>query len=163
MFTDDSVRGFLFTRLFRADLIKELSFDPEIRICEDLLFQTMLFSSTNAKFATVSEPMYHYIQDHQSATATRKYFVNDSFIYTPAFEQISKYVTAPYVLDNYNSILDYSMYDLLNHYKLDKSKEIMSQIRKLQKEMKKTKTPLAHKSKRRIAYELAPVFFCRIM
>jgi glycosyltransferase involved in cell wall biosynthesis len=157
MFTDDTVRGFLFTRLFKTDLLKELSFDTDIRICEDLLFQTRLFSSKDVRFACLPLPMYHYIQDQASATVTKSFFENETFIYKPAYDCISRCVSSNYVLNSYNSILDYSMYTLLNQYKAGKSYETMAQIKLLQKEMRQTKTPFAQKSKRRIVYEHAPV------
>jgi glycosyltransferase involved in cell wall biosynthesis len=157
MFTDDCVRGFLFTRLFKASLIKELSFDTDIRICEDLLFQTKLFSTRDVQFACLAVPMYHYIQNQASATVTRNYFENDTFIYRPAYDRILKYANADFVLNSYNSILEHTMYTLLNHYAKDRSRNTLSQIRLLQKELKKTRIPFVRKSKRRIAYELAPV------
>ena len=162
MFTEDAVRGFLFSRLFRADLIKNLAFDPEISICEDLLFQTKLFSSSDVRLLTIPIPMYHYIQHQQSATVTKEYFVNDTFIYKPAYDKISSYVKAPFIPDSYNTILDHCMDSLLKQYRISKSSDIRSQIRQLQKEMRNTKTPLAQKSKRRIAYEIAPVILSRI-
>ncbi len=157
MFTDDTVRGFLFTRLFRTDLLKELTFDTDIRICEDLLFQTRLFSSKDVRFACLPLPMYHYIQDQASATVTKCFFDGETFIYKPAYDRISSCISSDYVLSSYNSILDYSMYTLLNQYKLGKNTETKAQIRMLQKEMRQTKTPFAQKSKRRIVYEHAPV------
>ncbi len=156
MFTDDSVRGFLFIRLFKTSMIKELSFDTDIRICEDLLFQTKFFSTTDARFACLPVPKYHYIQSQASATVTRNFFEHDVFIYKPAFERISKCINEDYVLDNYNSILEFTMYTLLDHYTKDKDRNAFTQIKLLQKELQKTKTPSTRKSKRRIGYELMP-------
>lgn len=157
MYTDDSVRGFLFIRLFKAALLKELSFDIDIRICEDLLFQTKFFATRNVRFACLPAPMYHYIQNQASATVTRSYFDQDVFIYKPAFERISEYIKEDYVPDSYNSILEHAMYTLLDHYAKDRSGDALAQIRLLQKEMRNTRVPFSHKSKHRIAYELAPV------
>ncbi len=156
MFTDNSVRGFLFTRLFRSDLIKELSFDTDIRICEDLLFQTRLFSSKDVQFTCMPLPLYHYIQNQASTTVTKSLFDGEAFIYRPAYDRIFNCITSNYVLSSYNSILDYSMYTLLKQHNSCRSAGIMVQIKMLQKEMRQTKTPFAQKSKRRIFYELAP-------
>ncbi len=163
MFTDDSVRGFLFTRLFRADLLKELSFDQNIRLCEDLFFQTRLFATKSVKFACLPKPMYHYIQDQASATVTRSFFDGDTFIYRPAYDRIREYYSEDCVLGSYNAILDYSMYTLLNQYKACRDSQTKNQIRLLQREMRRTKTPLARKSKRRIAYELGLPSFMYIL
>ena len=156
MFTDDCVRGFLFTRLFKASLIKELSFDTDIRICEDLLFQTKLFAKTDVRFACLPMAKYHYIQDQASATVTRNYFDRSVFIYRPAYERISGYYNEDCVLISYNSILEYTMYTLLNHYNIDRASGTVAQIRLLQKEMRSTPLPRGKKSKRRIAYEFMP-------
>ena len=163
MFTDEAGKGFLFTRLFRSDLLKGLSFDPNIKLCEDLLFQTKLFSSKEVNFASVKEPLYHYIQNEQSATSLRSFFDNDVFVYKPAYDQISENVQEDYITTGYNSILDFSMYTLLKAYKENKSPEIRSEIRLLQKEMKNQKLPSNLKTKRRLLYELFPVLFSYIL
>ncbi len=157
MFTHDSVRGFLVTRLFKTSLLKEMSFDTDIRICEDLLFQTKLFSTRKVTFACLPSPMYHYIQNQASATMTKSYFAGDIFIYKPAFDRISSYIKEDYVLTSYNSILEFTMYSLLNHYKNSRDSISHIQIKLLQKEMRRTRSPNVIKSKRYIAYELAPV------
>lgn len=163
MFTDDTVRGFLFTRLFRTDLLKELSFDTDIKICEDLLFQTRLFSSKDVCLACLPLPMYHYIQNQASATVTKSFFEDETFIYKPAYDRISSCISSDYVLSSYNSILYYSMYTALNQYKTSKNAATKTQIRMLQKEMRQTKTPFAQKSKRRVFYEFAPIIFLHFL
>jgi glycosyltransferase involved in cell wall biosynthesis len=161
MFTDNSVRGFLFTRLFRADMLNDMSFDTNIKICEDLLFQTKLFSAKEMQFACIDLPLYHYVENKSSASATRIYFENSNFIYKPAYDQIFLLINKYYISDSYNSILEYSMYTLLKSYRTDNSPATLAQIRLLQKEMRGVKTPFFKKSKRRIAYEIAPVVFSR--
>lgn len=162
MFTNDSVRGFLFNRLFRSDLIKDISFDPCISVCEDLLFQTQLFSKKSIQMACLQKPKYHYIHNNDSATS-RVLFNNNTFVYNPAFDKISAIIDADYVQDNYNSILEYNMYTLLSLYQTSKGPQALKQIRLLQKEMRKTKTHLSRISKRRIFYELAPLLTGRIL
>ena len=158
MFADDNVRGFLFTRLFRADIIKDMTFDNEISICEDLLFQSQLFSSKKLKFACVNKPLYHYIQNSTSVTASVDYYKNNSFVYKPAFDKILGILNEDYVNTAYNSILEYSMYSLLKEYKASNhDKKIKCQIRKLQKDLKVT--PCLRKSRRRIIYQYAPIIY----
>ncbi len=163
MFTDDSVKGFLFTRLFRKDLIKDILFDKDIRYCEDLLFQAELLSAGDMSFACVSKPLYHYIQSELSATGAKNFFNGGTFIYKPAYDRLFKLAPKDLVLKSYNSVLNYSMYTLINDYKKSKSSKTLSQIRLLQKEMKNTKTPFAAKSKRRLIYELSPVFLGKLL
>ncbi len=163
MFTDEAVKGFLFTRLFKSDLLKDISFNKEISICEDLLFQTQLFSSKNVRFTTVPKPLYHYVQSQGSATSPKSFFTNNTFIYKPAYTIISRYLSEDYVPDSYNAILDYSMYTLLKGYQQNKDDETLSQIRLMQNEMRHSGTFAMHRSQRRLLYELAPILYSHIL
>ena len=159
IFTDDAVRGFLVTRLFRADILKDISFEKELSVCEDLVFQTKLFTSKDLKFAVVEKPLYHYVQNETSATVSKKLFDNDEFIYAKAYDIISNILNEDYVQKSYDSILEYSMYTLLLNYKENGSSELLKEIRLLQKEMKKTGQSKEGRSKRRLAFEIAPVIY----
>ena len=163
MFTDDAVKGFLFTRLFKASLLKEFSFNSQICFCEDLLFQTQLFSSKNVQFACVQKPVYHYIQNEASATSTQSFFRKDTFAYKPAFDEIKKFYDTTDVSQSYNDILNFSMYTLLKRYQKTKSSELIKEIRLLQKEMKKQPVSSYQRTTRRLFYELAPILFSFIM
>ncbi len=161
MFTDECTKGFLCTRLFSAKLIRKITFYPGIRVCEDLLSQTRLYSENVVNFAVIAKPLYHYIQNEGSATITRNYFENNTFIYKPAFDLIHKYVNESYIEESYNDILEYSMYSLLKQYagrkKASKDPTLVEQIHLLKKELRNTKCPYNQKSKRRIAYEHYPL------
>ncbi|WP_026497660.1 glycosyltransferase family 2 protein [Butyrivibrio sp. WCD2001] len=162
MFTDDTVRGFLVTKLFRADLLKQYTFDENIVMCEDLLFQTRFFANNDLKYKYIPKAFYHYVQNSSSATSTRDYFTNDTFVYKPAFDMVGSIIKEDYVLDCYNSILEYSMYTLIKAYgEGDRSKRIIDQISALKKELKRT--TCKNKSKRRLAYEIAPKLFSKLI
>ncbi len=156
MFTDDNVRGFLFTRLFKANLLKPVSFDEDISICEDLLFQSRLFSLNKAKFAYIKKPLYHYIQNSSSVTASRPLFKDGQFIYAPAFDRIRNCTNADFVEESYNSILDYSMHTMLLNYRKG-NKSVLPQIRQLQVLLKKA--PVKDKNIHSIAYRYAPLLY----
>ena len=161
MFTDDNVRGFLFTRLFKTSLIKDLTFNTDISMCEDLLFQTTLLSKNpNLKFAYVNSPLYFYVQNSSSATSSPVFFKDGVFKYEPAFSLIRGLVDEPYINDSYNSILEYSMYCLLKDYK-EHGKQAVPQIRMMQKELKKSNPSKI--SKRRTAYTHAPLLYSLFM
>ncbi|SDB46654.1 Glycosyl transferase family 2 [Pseudobutyrivibrio sp. YE44] len=161
MFTDDNVRGFLFTKLFKASIVKNAAFDGTISMCEDLLFQTTLLKNNpNLKFAYVSQPLYHYVQNSSSATNKLNLFNGSEFKYKPAFDQIRKMLPEQYVEDSYNSILEYSMYRLLKAYQSGDS-ALIPQIRLLQKELKAVKP--SNSGKRRLAYMYAPIIYSKLM
>lgn len=163
MFTSDDVRGYLFTRLFKTEHIKALSFDNKIGYCEDLLFQSEYFSMADRKFACVTKPLYHYVINDSSATATKRVIRDNQFVFKNAYDKISEIVHDDYVQQSYNDLLQVSMYRLLSSYKKgQKTKESLVQIKLLQKELKRT--PCKNKSKRRIAFEYIPFLyscFCR--
>ena len=163
MFTDEAIKGFLFTRLFKADLIKDMSFDGSLKLCEDLAFQTQLFSRKELRMAVVPKPLYHYIQNEQSVTMHKSFFSSETFVYKPSYDKIRDYVQDEYVMESYNDILEYSMYTLLNSYRNTKSPETLREIRLMQKELKKNDKYQIRKTKRRMAFELAPVIYSRFM
>lgn len=161
MFTDDNVRGFLFTRLFKADVVKAFQFNTDISMCEDLLFQTTIFSSIpDLKFACVNAPLYHYVQNSMSATNGINYFKDGVFKYKPAFDLIRSMAPFKFIEDSYNSILEFSMYNLLVAYKGGK-KDVITQVRLVQKELKCTSP--SNVSKRRLAYVYCPLIFSHIL
>lgn len=160
MFTDDNVRGFLFTRLFKTELIKDISFNTNIAMCEDLLYQsTLLTKYPGMSFAYLSLPLYHYVQKSTSATNNINLFNGTVFKYKPAFDEIRKLIPKSYVEDSYNSILEYSMYRLLKEYK-NGNTSVLPQIRGVQAELKKVHP--SHSSKRRLAYIIAPIIYSHI-
>ena len=156
MFTDENIRGFLVTRLFRTSLLKELSLDENVSMCEDLLFQSQLLTGGNYKFAYVQAPLYHYIQNSGSATVSRSLFKDGTFAYAPAYDRIRQYVNADYVDESYNSIIDYNMYTMLLAYRKG-DKSVLPQIRQLQSMLRKI--PMKKKDLHSIAYRYAPLLY----
>ena len=159
-FTDENVKGFLVTRLFKAELLKDISFNVNISICEDLLFQcNLLAKHLDSHFAFVGLPLYHYVQNSSSATNDLNLFNGSVFKYKPAFDEIRSLVTEDYIDDSYNSILEYNMYQLLKEFRNGHS-ELVPQIRAMQNELKSIHP--SHSSKRRLAYIIAPIIFSRL-
>ena len=162
MFTDDSVRGFICTRLFSSKLIKDYRFDTNVPICEDLLFQSKFFTDNLLNFTFVPKPLYHYVQNKGSATNSYSLFLNGKYIYKPAYFEIYNIIHEDYVWTSYNNTLEYSMYSLLKHYNETGDDTTRREILLLQKELKSTKS-ISSKSKRRIAFELAPFIYRHFM
>lgn len=156
MFTDENIRGFLVTRLFRTSLLKNFSLDEGVSMCEDLLLQSKLFTSGNYKFAYVKAPLYHYIQNSGSATVSRSLFKDGEFVYAPAYDRIRQYVNADYVTDSYNSIIDYNMYTMLLAYRRG-DKSVLPQIRQLQALLRTI--PMKKRDLHSIAYRYAPLLY----
>ncbi len=156
MFTDENIRGFLVTRLFKTSLLKNFSLDEDVSMCEDLLLQSRLFTSGNYKFAYVKAPLYHYIQNSGSATVSRSLFKDGEFVYAPAYDRIRQYINADYVDDSYNSIIDYNMYTMLLAYRRG-DKSVLPQIRQLQALLRTI--PMKKRDLHSIAYRYAPLLY----
>ncbi|WP_167511267.1 glycosyltransferase family 2 protein [Pseudobutyrivibrio xylanivorans] len=166
MFTDDNIRGFLFTRLFKAELIKDNAFRSDISLCEDLLFQTdLLTQNPNLKFVCVQAPLYHYVQNDYSVTNSLNVFNNGVFKYKPAFDEIKKLAPFDYVDESYTSILHYNMYCLLKNYRTGnkKNKAILSHIRNLQRELKSFPRNASSSCKQSLAFKYAPILYSYFM
>lgn len=58
--------GYLWNKMFRASLIKDLRFREDIAICEDLLFTCQVFMRSK-KIECISSPLYHYMIRPNSA------------------------------------------------------------------------------------------------
>ena len=161
MFVDDNIRGFLFNRLFRADILQNTEFNENISLCEDLLFQSELLTNNPAlKFSYIGAPLYHYVQNEFNTTGTLNFFENNVFKYKPAFDILQRMVGEQFVVDSYDSILTHSMYSLLKIYK-SVNKSVIPQIRLLQNELKYVKPSAL--SKRRMAYQYMPLLFSHFL
>ena len=161
MFTKDEVRGFLFTRLFNARLVKTAAFDENIAMCEDLLFQSILLSSNpDLKFAVVQKAFYHYVQSNLQSTGGLNFFNNEVFKYKPAFEQLKELIPHNYVADSYESILEYSMYLLIKEYKSGNS-DATKQINLLKQELRQN-TP-SKVTKHRLLYSYVPLLYSKFI
>ena len=161
MFLDDNIRGFLFTRLFHRSLLNGITFDSNITLCEDLLFQTQLLKNNpKAKFTVLQKPFYHYIQNSSSATNAKKYFKNNTFKYRDAFEKIYSINSMDYVWHAYQQIAEYSMYTILTDYKNGNS-SLIKDIRLLQKELKSI--PCKSFNLHYFAYSYAPILYSKIL
>lgn len=53
------VQGFVCNKLFRSDIIRDVCFSKELKLCEDMLFCCDIYRE-NIKMAYVDRAMYHY-------------------------------------------------------------------------------------------------------
>lgn len=154
--------GYIWNRLYRADIVKEVSFDENIWYSEDLLFnfKTALISKS---VAVLDEPEYHYFQKR---IKERAWIMDDhSFDSMTAFE----------IMLSYNNIPD-DVYDcclrgyaaaaftllsgvLTNEKYFYKYEEIRSAILKFKKRILiQKKYPLKYKGKVLVLW-LCPAFY----
>ena len=158
MFTSDDIRGFLCTRLFKAELLQGRLFNTDISVCEDLLFQFNLFLDHSLSIKYINKSFYHYVQNDNSATASLNLIKDGSYIYKPAFDlmlSMADDAYIPAIITAYNDTLEYSMYTLLKSYR--NGCDVLSHIRIIQRLLKEI--PYSKKSLHRLAYCYCPVFY----
>lgn len=66
----DNLPSWMPSNTFRAGLVKSLRFDPELRLCEDLVFCFSAYRSTTVAFS--AEPLVHTRRHGGNATANAK-------------------------------------------------------------------------------------------
>lgn len=78
LLSDHGIKGFNWNKLYSTELLKNIRFDSNIKIWEDLLFNYQLISNHQIGYAYVSQPLYYYVQrsssalhDHYSLDLTR--------------------------------------------------------------------------------------------
>lgn len=122
LYTDCSVEGFSWNKVFSANMLLKYRFDEALSHCEDLVFNTILLSECSQNVYVLPMPLYNYYQSNTSQTT---HFFNDdmTFCYDPAFKKIESYLSTTGIKNNneiltnvrhkYLEILQYTMYCLL--------------------------------------------------
>lgn len=167
IFTDEAISGFVWNKLYTKELIGNHRFRENISICEDLLFNIELLTSTEAKVSHIDMALYHYILSDESATNTKSYLRNNEFIYKPAFDAIKKLV------DNqlwnscnkkYSDIMQYTMYCLLTSNNLDQAQ--IKQLKRLMKaESKGTYSNPLFTTRQKLHYRIlatCPILYAKV-
>ena len=93
LFRRDSVKGFLWNKLFRTDIIKThgICLDETVHVCEDLLFCCQY--GLCIRMAGYSDRrLYHYV--NMESSVTKSGFSKKSFTAVPAFEKLLKILAA---------------------------------------------------------------------
>ncbi len=156
--SDPNVQGFVWNKLFRADILKEntLIFDSNIHICEDLLFCIDYLSKCkNVKF--IPTPFYSYkITDNG---AMSKSFNSNHLTVLKAFEKIFKIDKLPpftlHLLRNRLTIILLSL--LRKNLKVNRKKKSDSQL--LIKEIKLNSSGFIFSQDVALKYKLAMLVF----
>lgn len=144
IFLDPNTEGFLFNKLFSAELLKGHFFDEALSICEDLCFISGINAKENSKVAYCPGALYHYVQNDQSLTGGRSFFINNTFRYSPAFYKLRDSVKdkslKSCVGKKYYKIIRDSMKAVLTvndkHPSITKNDKI--ELRSLKKELQKS-------------------------
>ena len=90
-------QGYLWNKLFRADIIKDnnLHFDEEIFFNEDRLFITQYLCKCNGNIKYFSTPVYKYFERNTGAMASlkkgfNKKYLSDTIAYIKMYQEIKK-------------------------------------------------------------------------
>lgn len=66
----DSIRGYIWNKLYKSDIIKHTKFNNEVKIGEDMLFNISLLNTKSISFSYIERPLYYYIQHKKSTMST---------------------------------------------------------------------------------------------
>lgn len=87
----DDVMGSVWNKYYRADIAKQVLFDPGLSYCEDMHYNVKLLSGLEeATVAYTPHPLYCYVVNTQSVTHTASLFYgeNDELKYITAMKRI---------------------------------------------------------------------------
>lgn len=131
------IAGYLCNKMFYRETIGELRFDPQITMCEDILFLLELMCNIDI-ISISSDNCYHYVRYEDSACgksyADEKYYSKYSAHYK-LFELICKYTKNKSVIRLYANQLVYTCVELSS---IIAKRNSMSSFLRLTKEMRKS-------------------------
>lgn len=68
MFEKNSLKGYLWNKLYPKSLIKDLRFDIKLYMMEDLIFNFSLGNESRINYIFVNSNLYHYVIHNESST-----------------------------------------------------------------------------------------------
>jgi len=102
--------GLVHMKLIKAELVKKVSFNENLKVAEDALYNMGLCEHIN-KAAVLNEPLYNYRINTDSVV--RKYDENYSLKYEKAMNEVSSYIKNNYyeenVITNLNNFIVYHL------------------------------------------------------
>lgn len=70
----NGIKGYVWNKLYKKDIIGKIRFDCSIKICEDLLFNyEICFSTENILYKYFDKPLYNYYLNNESVSNTNFY------------------------------------------------------------------------------------------
>lgn len=85
----DKFRGYTCNKIYKVELLKEIKFNTDISLCEDLLFNCEYFIKCK-NMSVVNEKLYNYIKREKSACGT---FLEKHFSVIEAYKKIEEIYT----------------------------------------------------------------------
>lgn len=118
-----SVKGFTCNKLYHKSLVKNVRFDEDISVCEDLLFNIRVLKNVN-NIVIVSQYLYNYFQKEYKIY-NREYNdkkISELYAFDRIIEEISCYF--PEALSLYKYEYLYMAIEQKNQYKHSKNRDI---------------------------------------
>lgn len=91
IFTDSRILGSVCNKVYRAKILKEIWFDPDLTHCEDMHYNMQVLSNAKESHCMIlNRPLYHYIHNGESATSSvhRLFDKNGCFRFAVAMQAI---------------------------------------------------------------------------
>ncbi len=108
IFLSGEIGGFIFNKMYSADLIKNIYFNEEIHICEDTYFCCQVYEKAKRIYVT-GEKLYYYRQHSHSATSIENGFEHlldpdGTLKYISTYDKMIKDRILPQEYDSYIKI-----------------------------------------------------------
>ena len=124
--------GLIHMKLIKAEYVKQVKFNENIKVAEDALFNIELCDYLN-KIVIFNKPLYNYRINTDSVV--RKYDENYNNKYSKAMEEVSSYIKSKYanerVLKNLNNFVVYHLMLVCVNYIYNPENKTESRIRLL--------------------------------
>lgn len=91
------IGGFVWNKIYRKSLLKNVKFDVELSICEDMHFNISVYNKNNElKIGVISKALYVYTSNPNSSSreVLNLFDPNGNFKYAQAFSKISPLISA---------------------------------------------------------------------
>lgn len=113
---NNSIRGFVWNKIYKRNLLKKINFNTDITFCEDLLFNySIINNKEDIKMKYFNEPLYYYVMINNNYS---KYDKNTSRLF--ALKNISKILEShKKYIDIYNDVCFIFAKELYAHEQLN--------------------------------------------
>lgn len=113
---ENGIRGFACNKVYKAEIINQIRFDKNIKVCEDLLFNfEVSFNNLKLKYYFIDKPLYYYFQNRDSACSKKFYSDLTKFIaYERIISMLEKYDNNYCKSRKLNYIIDFNDFKLIN-------------------------------------------------
>ena len=110
-----NIKGYLWNKLYRKDVIGEIKFNEKVKMCEDLLFNYSVACKNDISFVYVDSNLYYYVQNDDSAVRKFDFDITKFYAYNEIICLLENNNKNYSDIWKFRFILSYNDYKVLNH------------------------------------------------